>query len=91
MTEFKCDKCGLCCQNLHNNPLYSDLDDGTGVCIHYDRDTHLCKIYENRPTKCNVEKAYTALGFEISYEEYLALNYDACRKLTAAFACQSHS
>ena len=90
MGDFRCDKCGLCCQNLKNNPLYSDLDDGTGVCIYYDRATHLCTIYDHRPIKCNVEKAYAEYGFEMPYEEYVELNYEACRKLKES-ACQYHS
>ena len=90
MAKFLCDKCGLCCQNLQGNPIYNDLDDGTGVCVHYHKDTHLCKIYENRPVKCNVEKAYSEFGFEMSYDEYLKLNYEACGKLKEGI-CQSHS
>ena len=81
MDEFKCDKCGLCCQNLKNNPLYSDLDDGTGVCIYYEKTTHLCSIYTNRPVKCDIKRAYYEFGFKMPYEEYLKLNYDACKKL----------
>lgn len=81
MDNFVCDKCGLCCQNLDKNSLYKDLDDGTGVCIHYDKETHLCKIYDSRPVKCNIEKAYYEFDFDMPYSEYMELNYEACRKL----------
>lgn len=81
MTNFICDKCGLCCQSLQNNPIYSDLDDGTGTCIYYDKVTHLCTIYDSRPIKCNVKAAYEAYKFEMSYEQYLDLNYEACKTL----------
>lgn len=78
---FKCDRCGLCCQNLGKSPLYADLDDGTGVCRFLDRKSNLCKIYENRPVKCNVEKSYAFFADAMSYDEYLKLNHEACLML----------
>ena len=81
MDDFICDKCGLCCQNLNNNPLYDDLHDGNGICRYYDIHTHLCTIYDHRPIKCNVKEAYKAFNFKMSYTDYLKINYEACRKL----------
>ena len=43
---FKCDRCGLCCQNLSKSSLYGDLNDGTGVCRYFDRKSNLCKLQE---------------------------------------------
>ena len=79
--KFYCDKCGLCCQNLNRSSLYDDLNDGTGVCIYYDVKTHLCKIYDERPDKCNVEKYYEYVAGQYSYEEYLKLNVESRMKL----------
>lgn len=79
--QFICNMCGLCCQNLDKNKLYDDLNDGTGVCIHYDKSTRRCTIYEKRPDKCNVDKYYMKFEKQISYDEYLELNYQNCKRL----------
>lgn len=34
---FNCDKCGLCCQNLNKSINADDLNDGTGVCVYYNK------------------------------------------------------
>lgn len=81
MSEFVCDKCGLCCQNIHLSKEHSNLDDGTGVCIFYDKKSHLCKIYDYRPEKCNVKQGYQRFKNVMSYDEYLQKNYDICRAL----------
>ena len=83
MVDFICDKCGLCCESLNENEMYADLNDGTGTCRYYDKDTHLCTIYNSRPLKCNVVEAYTGLGFDklMSYEDYLEMNSNACKDL----------
>lgn len=82
MEDFVCDKCGLCCMNLDKNSIYDDLNNGKGICIYFDKYSKLCKIYENRPLKCNVKLAYEKNFKEyMSYEEYLKLNYAECKKL----------
>lgn len=79
---FKCDMCGLCCQNLKLSEIYSSLDRGDGVCKNYDEITHRCLIYNHRPIMCNIEKYYQKYLFgAMSKDEYLALNYDFCMKL----------
>lgn len=79
---FKCDKCGLCCQNIGNNPIYSDLDDGKGTCRYFDSLTNLCKIYANRPLKCRIDKAYEVwFKDSMKLEEYYKLNKEACELL----------
>lgn len=83
--KFVCDMCGICCQSLNGNALYDDLNDGTGVCIYYDHETHKCKIYEKRPNKCNIEKYYDNIKNQISYEEYLNMNYEICKRLKGGY------
>lgn len=78
---FRCDKCGLCCQNLNRSSLYDDLNDGNGVCVYYDKMTHLCRIYNERPDKCNIQKAYKFFSDIYTYDEYLQLNYMSCKVL----------
>ena len=78
---FQCKKCGLCCQSLSRLEGYEDLDDGTGVCVHFDRANKLCRIYEHRPLKCNVEKSYQLYQHLMSYEEYVQANTEGCKIL----------
>lgn len=78
---FYCDKCGLCCEHLPQIELYADLDDGSGMCKFFDKDTRLCTIYEIRPVKCNVERAYEWFRCTMSYDEYIQKNLEACIRL----------
>lgn len=89
--SFPCDCCGLCCQHLDADPLYRDLDRGDGVCHHYDSRTHLCKIYDHRPQKCNVAAAYNWFRGQMTYEEYIQTNIKACQKLKEEYLCHCHS
>ena len=77
---FKCDKCGEFCRNLHKSPLYKDLHDGDGVCRYLKGNE--CSIYENRPLICRIDDSYEVFfKQELSYEEYLQLNYESCKIL----------
>lgn len=79
---FKCDKCGLCCQNLDRSNYFNDLNDGTGTCIFFDKKTNLCKVYYERPLKCNVDLLYSlVLNKYMSKEEYYRLNYQMCQNM----------
>lgn len=79
--QFPCDKCGLCCRNLNMSFLYDDLHDGTGVCRYLDKHTNLCTIYNERPEKCNIVDSYEHFKDKISFNGYIQLNIDACKKL----------
>lgn len=64
--------------------MYADLDDGSGVCKHYDAETKRCKIYAERPLHCNVDRFYEMfLRDKMTREEYYELNYAVCRRLQA--------
>lgn len=77
---FVCDKCGECCRNLHNSPIYKDLHDGDGVCRYLDG--NICSIYEERPLFCRVDECYEAFYKDtLDYNEYLRLNYKCCKIL----------
>ena len=79
--KFICKKCGACCQNLHLTKIYAELDDGTGTCIYFDKNSKLCRIYEERPLLCRVDDAYECFKDILSYEDYLELNYQSCELL----------
>lgn len=88
---FPCDRCGLCCEHLANSPLYADLDDGTGKCKYFDRESRLCTIYEQRPQKCNINAGYVWFQRQMSYETYREMNLLACQKLKEEYLCHYHS
>lgn len=79
--NFKCDKCGKCCQNLSRSNLYSDLDRGDGICKYYNIKTHLCNIYDTRPIKCRIIDSYEFYKEIFSYDEYIKINEEGCRKI----------
>ena len=84
---FPCERCGACCQSVGRSEAYRDLDRGDGACRHYDDATHLCRIYDHRPLRCNVDAFYDAfLSDKIPYKDYVAQNRDACQELRAALA-----
>ncbi len=80
--KFQCDKCGLCCQHLELfGEIYSELDDGTGVCRYFDKETNLCKIYLHRPIICRVEEGYEVYFKDIPYKEYIKVTKESCNRL----------
>ena len=86
-TEFHCSRCSVCCRSLRVfGGLYDDLDDGTGTCRYLDQKAGLCTIYDKRPDKCRVREGYQTYGAGLSYEEYLRLTREGCRKLRELWA-----
>ena len=64
MTEFKCEKCGLCCKKVN--------------CM-YLTEENLCSIYEKRPLVCNVDKGYEVFFSKVmSKEQFNKLNSKIC-------------
>lgn len=79
MNSFPCDKCGICCTKLKGNIIYSKLDRGDGVCIHFDKHNRLCSIYNNRPEICNVMLMYEKLFNKIyTIDEFISENKKFC-------------
>ena len=74
---FNCSKCGICCQHI-NTP---EIESINGVCINYDKETKLCKIYETRPLICRVDEGYSLFEKELSKDDYYKENYAACMRL----------
>ena len=76
---FYCDKCGACCMNLQKSKLYGELDRGDGICIHFNVETKLCKIYDSRPDICNVDKMYQlCFANQMPLNQYYQLNHQVC-------------
>lgn len=88
---FSCDKCGLCCRNIDRSMLYRDLNDGTGNCKFLDKETNLCKIYDTRPKKCNIDAMYEFFSKWMTYEDYIKLNIESCHILKMeALECKNN-
>ena len=82
MTEFPCERCGVCCQNVNRAPETRFLDRGDGTCLHYVESSKLCGIYDIRPDICRVDQQYHA-NYErfIEWPEFVKINLEACELL----------
>lgn len=79
---FNCDKCGSCCRQIGKAFFASDMAEIDGVCKYLDRGKNLCRIYDNRPTFCNVDAFYDMyFSHEMSREEYYHKNKKMCEEL----------
>ncbi|SDW42234.1 hypothetical protein SAMN05421781_1362 [Marinococcus luteus] len=79
-SDFPCNKCGLCCQNIQHITELQEFDDGTGTCIHLKENE--CTIYENRPLICRIDDMYEKVfSNRLSKQEYYEQNIIACREL----------
>ena len=90
--SFPCDKCGLCCQDLQSNKLYSELDRGDGTCKFFDLSNKSCKIYKSRPHLCNIAKTYNDYFQEnMTWHEFVEVNINLCNvaKLNAKLNIKS--
>lgn len=66
---FKCDSCGLCCLRIESILPEFALKDGS--CCYLNKETNVCKIYSDRPLKCNVSKFYDrTMKYFISEDRY---------------------
>ena len=87
MSQFSCDRCGICCKFLTNNKeaRAAGLDRGDGVCKHLTAD-NLCDIYDSRPLMCRVDESWEKFhSHEMTREEYHRLQKSACVFLKKAF------
>lgn len=80
-SSFFCSQCGLCCRNIHLIDELKDFHNGDGICKYLNQNTNLCKIYENRPRICSVERSYELFSDVYSKNEYYRLNYEGCKAL----------
>ena len=81
-SAFSCDCCGSCCRHLRLfGAMYAFLDNGNGVCRHFDAERNLCSIYAERPLICRVEEGYPAYFRYVPWEEYIRGTFEGCRRL----------
>lgn len=74
-----CSKCnGKCCRHIKSEWF----DRGDGVCKWLDLDTNKCRIYDDRPIFCNVDRYYDEyMKDKISKEEWYDLQHESCKKI----------
>ena len=81
-------KCGACCYlapqerdltglSDEERATYIGMAGADGWCINFDRGTHLCKIYEERPGFCRIESLGPMYG--VAEEELGDFAADSCR------------
>lgn len=84
---FKCSGCGCCCKRIniaventkHIEELYFPYSwDEDGRCEMLMEDNR-CKVYEDRPLLCNVEKIAEHLNLD--KEQFYIDNNKACNKM----------
>ena len=79
---FPCEKCGICCRLVGQTPWGKQLALPNGVCRWLDQETNLCRIYEERPIFCNVDKYYEKYyKGKIARTEFYSINIIECDKL----------
>lgn len=82
LTPFPCTACGLCCLHVHKSEQTAFLDRGDGTCWHFDEDTNLCTIYDDRPLVCRVEAYYQAYLSEVyDWQVFIEMNVAMCQQL----------
>ncbi len=83
MTAFPCNRCGVCCRNVHLAAETQFLDRGDGCCQHYDDNNKLCSIYADRPSICRVDEQYV-INYKpfMTWEAFVEINVQACKKLS---------
>ena len=81
-TQFPCNTCGHCGRSVHLSAETNFLNRGDGICQFFDENTHLCKIYNNRPIVCRVEDYYDAyLTNFYTWDVFINMNIEICHKL----------
>ncbi|EKX36747.1 hypothetical protein GUITHDRAFT_117045 [Guillardia theta CCMP2712] len=82
------EKCGACCYLLpeerdldclspEDRKIYIDMAGEDGWCKNFDKDKHLCRIYDERPGFCRMENIQ--MMYSIEEEELGDFAADACR------------
>ena len=79
---FPCTGCGLCCQNITNIEELKGYDLGNGICKYFDHISNQCKIYDNRPDICRVDKMFDLVySKKFTQKEFYIGNAKVCNYL----------
>jgi len=83
VNKFPCTQCGCCCKSIGKIKELSFVDfpykaDSNGICEMLTEDNK-CKVYDSRPTICNIKKLAKTLGIP-TYRFYKE-NIKECNKM----------
>lgn len=79
---YPCKRCGCCCRHVGRFFLGRALALPDGSCRYWDRETHLCRIYETRPWFCRIDETYeNYLSSKMSREDFYRKNQRICQRL----------
>jgi Fe-S-cluster containining protein len=95
--KWRCaNNCGACCHldpkerpdlDKYLSPqdleLYLSMIGEEGWCIHFDRDSRKCQIYEQRPRFCRVRPDIFKQMYGVDVEEFDAFAIDCCHQQIA--------
>lgn len=78
--KWECSECGDCCEAM--GQYIDNLNRGDGVCKHFDMSARLCRVYEERPLICQIDKAYDKLYKNefINKQHYYEVMRSFCNK-----------
>ena len=77
---FPCERCGCCCRKVGELKFVQNMALSDGTCKYLDKQSNLCKIYDNRPIFCRVDDFYDKfLSQTISRDEFYQKNKVKCR------------
>lgn len=88
---IECTRCGICCTQLDQNPLYAALDRGDGTCRHFNQPDKSCAIYANRPDICNSEIMFRRHFSHLTPEAFIAANRSLCESIQAKHGVSSNA
>ncbi|MDI3183088.1 MULTISPECIES: YkgJ family cysteine cluster protein [Pseudomonas] len=79
---FACSRCLECCRRVHLLPDTAAMDRGDGVCQHLDELNALCRIYDERPDICRIDRQYV-LHYQqaMTWESFVRMNEAGCKQL----------
>lgn len=81
-TLFPCTACGQCCKNVYLSEQTNYLNRGDGTCRHFDDETLLCNIYEQRPLICRIEEYHEKyLSHLYEWDGFVKMNLEVCEQL----------
>ena len=85
--NFNCSQCGACCMKAGELGIMPSRKDG--ACIHLGKD-NLCKIYEERPKICNLEKMFASIKkkdnfMNLTKTEYFKIQSKSCNELQEGY------
>ena len=78
---FNCEMCGNCCRRIGKTLFAKGMALPDGSCKYLNKETNLCKIYNERPIFCRVDDYYDKFLFnQMTREEFYRKNKEICRK-----------